>query len=508
LLFSNPSWTAVESVSNTVIRNITALSAQLTHSTRFTEDATVLSSRFAEAANGVIQGLLYVPDVPDGHPCLDAMAKHIPASAPRQSDLPPAHYHMIAIAPWVNHTCAEVYLASARSDPVRAFVFYTLENPSVSPPPADSREWYIRDDARWMSETSWPVFAVAGSVGEVMIRHSSLYSGNLTEAPFGASIAGLFNSNADDYLRIWTELVVNTPLVPLAIWVYALMIIGLLLAVILSASILMHLVQALRRAQLRRRVRSGEVNLEAMGIKQLTVPMDHIQTFPLYTYHYEPECSGPSQSRRSTKPSKSRVRRKSPGETASNPPSQVPTVATGYQPRCEICLEPYENRSTIIRELACGHIFHPECIDEFLNEISSLCPLCKTSILPKGYCPKITNAMVRRERAIRRIRGRIDLQDTNGRQMHNQSWLQVLRHRISGAKSCLTSPVPSTEPKMIQLQLRPTRRGQDGNTQETRTATHARQRMRELAGPGLDDAEDDGSTLWKRLRNRVFPGFD
>jgi hypothetical protein len=98
-------------------------------------------------------------------------------------------------------------------------------------------------------------------------------------------------------------------------------------------------------------------------------------------------------------------------ELGPNSPFTASTTATNYQPTCEICLEPYKNRETIIRELPCGHIFHPECIDEFLHGVSSLCPICKASMLPEGYCPKITNDMVRRERAIRLLRGRIEIED-------------------------------------------------------------------------------------------------
>ncbi len=61
---------------------------------------------------------------------------------------------------------------------------------------------------------------------------------------------------------------------------------------------------------------------------------------------------------------------------------------------------------TTIRELPCLHFLHPKCIDSFLSNNSSLCPMCEKSTLPLGYCPvKITNTMVTREHAIRRMRG-------------------------------------------------------------------------------------------------------
>lgn len=47
---------------------------------------------------------------------------------------------------------------------------------------------------------------------------------------------------------------------------------------------MMHWVQRRRREALRRRISNGEVDLEALGIKRLTVPQDIIDKMPMYTY--------------------------------------------------------------------------------------------------------------------------------------------------------------------------------------------------------------------------------
>ncbi|KAK4228519.1 hypothetical protein QBC38DRAFT_454103 [Podospora fimiseda] len=536
LLFSNPSWAGAGTVSSTIIRNVTNLSSEIAYSTRYTGNTTVLSTRFAGTTNGVIQGLLYVPSLSYDHPCAAESSLNIPSSAVRQNNLPPTNYHLIALAPWVSPRCAKAYMTAARTAPVRGFIFYVPGNSTEAPPSADDPLWVIEEEDEWRAQTGYPVYAVSAVAGQAMMQHISLYSGNLTEVPYGQNISERFKADPADYARIWTELSIRTPPSGFATWLYVLIVLGVLLVVIATASFLMHFAQARRRAALRRRVQAGEVNLEAMGIKRLTVPMDHIQGFPLFTYYYEPDVINPPTSPQS--PSRTRPKRHSreqhsqsgdsihPNNTPHRGPrsatlsmyeektSSLDVMSTSYQPFCEICLEPYQNRVTIIRELACGHIFHPECVDEFLHEVSSLCPLCKASMLPSGFCPKITNGMVRRERAIRQIRGRID--DDMGEQQKQRAgshlWRSAFRGRlfaVSPSSSTSTELQETKAPSPSQQQLQQS--ATDGATSNNNRAL-ARERMREFAGTeldddGRDDTADNGSTRWKRMRNKVFPGF-
>lgn len=224
------------------------------------------------------------------------------------------------------------------------------------------------------------------------------------------------------------------------LWAYFLIVIGALLLIFGSVSLTMHLVQRRRRSSLKKRVESGEVDLEAMGIKRVVVPADHVKSFPLFTYQAEPDVTsapptpmgpggGPHGSR-SVRPS--RRQRRAEQAAISDAASQVggmsvrslrskrssvagsvDTTATNDQPKCQICLDRFEHRISIIREMACGHIFHPECIDEYLIKNSSLCPCCMQNMLPAGYSPKITNAMVRRERNLRRLRQRVNVDEVS-----------------------------------------------------------------------------------------------
>lgn len=332
-----------------------------------------------------------------------------------------------------------------------------------------------------------------------------LYSGNVSSVPYGSNITALYSPSDDDYVRIWSSIRVATPSTLPTIWVFILVCVGVLLAIVALVSCLMHYVQRTRRLSLERRVRSGEVDLEKMNIRRVTVPIHHVGKFPLFTYNYEPKpTSLPPSPTTPRSPREAHIRSNSQsidefiiGDCA--PPvsekSQTAarstltgltnaSTATDYQPTCTICLEDYQNRSTIIRELPCGHIYHPDCIDEFLSEISSLCPQCKACMLPPGYCPRVTNAMVRRERAVRRLRGEVG--GDGELQSGTSAWKKQFKKKLFRPSSNASNAVHKVPPR-------------HSPTTETRL------RMQTLAGgPVLDDVPDG---RLKRVKWAVFPGF-
>lgn len=378
-------------------------------------------------------------------------------------------------------------------------IAYVPNNSTDKPPGPDHPIWSLHDHSAWKSTSKFPIYAVPGMIGAEMMEQASLYSGNVSEVPYGENITALYNPDADDYVRLWTEIHVATTNTLPTIWTFILVCIGVLVFVVVSISGLMHCIQSRRRSSLQRRVISGEVNLEAMNIKRLIVPIEHIEKFPIFTYNYEPDLSSYPPSPTSPKvPARARTRTNSQGiddamrvghttiEKGLQSPGARSTITNmtattqiDYQPTCAICLEDYQNRVTIIRELPCGHIFHPECIDEFLSENSSLCPQCKASMLPPGYCPKITNGMVRRERGVRRLRDRVTIEESDVESAHQP--------QRSGWKTSVKSKLfrPSKNPANAVTEMQPTRPAQSP-TDETRT------RMRNLAGAEFDQQSWDG----------------
>lgn len=202
----------------------------------------------------------------------------------------------------------------------------------------------------------------------------------------------------------------------------------------------MHWLQYQHRQRLRRRVASGQVDLEALGIKRLSVPRKILDAFPIRVYVPEPTTPEPTNgpitplSPQPLYPEQS-FSQKSPVRHFAAPDPPLPptpppisrrpsryrhldtTLRRGYsQTQCPICLDDFTPYNTVVRELPCLHVFHRECIDPFLETQSSLCPLCKSSALPHGYVPPLlTNATVRRERNLRRMRARVDAGDGGGR---------------------------------------------------------------------------------------------
>jgi len=395
-----------------------------------------------------LEGLLYVPDLDRSDPCRNISQPYVTHNTTRQSNLPPTDYSLIALAPWISANCTLSYLAAARADPARAFVFFPTDNSTDQPPQMNDPMWGLHDGGVWKSQNKYPVYAVPGQTGALLMHHLGKYSGNMTDVENGHLLTEMYDSR--DYVRLYTVITTGSSTSLPSLWVFLLIILGILLLIIAVTSLLMHYIQRRHRQALRRRVANGEVDLEALGIKRLTVPQEVVDRMPSFVYAAMDEelpqrdkPPSPTQSYPVPPNPTSPLSAPFPNSLALPPPtvadptttypipapqsppielSSTPTTITRQskhtdyqlpfsQPSCPICLEDFTSHSTTVRELPCAHIFHPECVDIFLRNSSSLCPMCKKSVLPKGYCPtNITNAMVRRERLLSRMRERVTVE--------------------------------------------------------------------------------------------------
>jgi hypothetical protein len=307
----------------------------------------------------------------------------------------------------------------------------------------------------------------------------------------------------------------------------------------------MHWVQRRRRRRLRQRVTTGEVDLEVLGIKRLTVPQELLDKMPLYTYgtvRPEREAITPRPAERNERNLSSRS--SSPSPTIRPMPALIrahsyrPTALD--QPTCPICLDDFvvadpstNEMGNTVRELPCHHIFHPECVDAFLRDNSSLCPMCKKSCLPRGFCPKnVTNAMVRRERIMRRNRERgtvdenqstvpsADALDHDNPPQPTSHPPASLTQRIARRITSAPAASYSSSQQMAGIPSTAQRSATDAYPQPppvppadaSRRREWARQRALAMLGrraPLLDsDAEEAArTTRWRKVLGSIFPGL-
>ncbi|KIW28413.1 uncharacterized protein PV07_08080 [Cladophialophora immunda] len=491
----------------------------------------------------VIQGLLYSPALPPSSPCDNSTRSLIPANATTRAQIPPGDYPLIALAPWTEPECVFSYLSAMRSDQVRGAIFFQPGNSNTQPPPVSDRSWTLHDGGQWKSTNEYPVYAIPGMLGSFLLNELALYSGNMSEVPFGSDLVEIYNPH--DTIRLYARMDVNTTTGIPSLWVFLIIVLAILLAVVLMTSIVMHMIQRRQRRILQRRVANGEVDLEALGIKRLQVPQELLDKMPKYTYHaksepnsingdglnetVEPETIDAVKPE-AEKPAHNDGNDGKDVESAIAPAIVVRPVAFS-QSTCPICLDDFISGETTVRELPCNHVFHPECIDPFLRDNSSLCPLCKKSSLPAGYCPvQVTNLMVRRERLMRRMRQRSSAPEESSAGTHmNRLPAPILA--LTG-RSVRTISIPMVSPQIPMDQARTATASMENgpfarrrNTMEDEIPADVRaqgisarrawlrERLARREARSYEQRADEGRAaeesrpLWRRIAGRLFPSL-
>ena len=362
-----------------------------------------------DAPNRDIISLLYVPTLSQDSKC--NTTSHIPANVTRKHNLPPG-FAMIALAPWLTPQCTLDFLeAASRDAEIEAFLFYLPDNGTEVPPPANSPVWSLGDGGLWKTKNRYPVYALPGDDGAEIMNALNSYSGNVTSVPHGGELLSLYHPS--DYVRLAIEIDTGEHSLRPSLWVFLLVVLAILLVVVSVATCTLRWLQRKRRNRLRQRVLNGEIDLETLGVKRLAVPQDVLEKIPVFVYNppspppsnvVAPPAANPAtfNSMGADIPETKLEVPIAPSPVVVAPiPATMSNLGFLHQPTCAICLDDFTPSVTPVRQLPCAHIYHPSCIDAFLRENSSLCPLCKKSVLPAGYCPeKITNLMVRRARAI------------------------------------------------------------------------------------------------------------
>ncbi|KAG8630478.1 hypothetical protein KVT40_002097 [Elsinoe batatas] len=482
------------------------------------ENIRTLSTNSASVGSSP-EGLLYVPQLDSSDSCNNASAPYVPQNVTRRSDLPNLAFPPVAIAPWLSPPCVQSYLAAARRDSARSFVFFLPDRGDTSPPSANDAAWGLSDGGRWKGDNPYPVYAVPSSVGLSIIQQSAQYSGpNLTTAPYSEQLVQIYDRN--DFAKLYIDINLSVTAGLPSLWIFLVVILAVLISIVGIVSSVMHFIQRRRRQQLRQRVANGEVDLEVIGVKRLLVPREILDKMPIYRY----EKVDPTAAISSDDDQRSPVSSSSPTSGApldaekieNSRHNRMPSVPTNHfdQPTCAICLDDFIANKTMVRELPCDHIFHPECVDVFLTQNSSLCPLCKKSALPAGYCPNvITNAMVRRERLIRRARERSERLgplENEANQIIREHAMHRYRRRRNQAD--IEMGVQPPQPPVATAQ--PATRSVASVPPASPTLDRrerARRRAEAMLGPNAapidPDAEQTRVPAWRRGLWKVFPAL-
>ncbi|KAL3472900.1 hypothetical protein BJX99DRAFT_261842 [Aspergillus californicus] len=379
--------------------------------------------------DGPIEGLLFVPGLNGNYKCNNTTAPYIPANVTRHHDVASFGYQTIGLAPWVVPDCSQSFLEASKWVGIDALLFFLPSSVESKPPPADDSTWLLNGRDSWKNENEYPVYAIPSSAGSLLMEQLSIYSGNGT-------IQGQSNGSTDGWdIRLFTliDLEKGGRKSP-SIWGFVLAIIGTILFLCGVLLLLYQLIQKRRREDLQRRIEGSGMDFEQYGFQNIRVPQDFLARLPVYIYPYsdgigkddprqriqsgndfeveqtraEKEAeAGPitqiaNRSSMGSEDTPGARSTKTAGIRCTSRPysSDSPSVTTlGFnisdpnhtnrlshsQTTCAICLDDFIPASSTVRELPCGHIYHPDCIDVSLTRSSSLCPLCKRSVMPPDF---------------------------------------------------------------------------------------------------------------------------
>lgn len=144
-----------------------------------------------------INAILYTPTIRPQSLCPETV-KYIPTGADTNV-IPKSNIGYVALAPWINANCTEAYFAAVQSDPIRAFVFYALDNSSTVPN-GNEPVWDLSDGGNWRSQNKFPVYAVPSLTGQIVIQQIAAYSGNISSVPNGPQLASIYPNT--DFIRL------------------------------------------------------------------------------------------------------------------------------------------------------------------------------------------------------------------------------------------------------------------------------------------------------------------
>ncbi|KAJ5629959.1 hypothetical protein N7528_003616 [Penicillium herquei] len=393
--------------------------------------------------SGRLYGLLFVPELDADDPCNEITKPFIPENVTRYGNVSEFGYGIVALAPWVSPECTQSFLAVARELETAAVVFFEPKsNDTGLPPSPNSDRWDLNDQGRWRLDNSYPVYAIPGPAGVTLMNELSWFPSDSSShaspshqnstSPSSTDVSSSPNSrifimadtgkwlmdgiqhcsqshehqahghpyrrflphrNPLDHLGTEKKSECNEPCAgPFG------------LPTSPPATPLPPHPAPQNEAN-----PQNEVDVEYHALNRLKVPRHIVEAMPTFIYPGPAEASATHSMADNHAPGIGRqdqtlapsitpvagIRRPEAAHINPGHDGHVPSSNAGSswsresgqynniedQDQCSICLEPFLLGETTVRQLPCGHIFNPGCIDQHLMHQSSLCPLCRRSVL-------------------------------------------------------------------------------------------------------------------------------
>lgn len=90
-------------------------------------------------------------------------------------------------------------MESMRSQDIAAAFFYPLDD-YTDAPPAEHPMWSLNDGDNWKSDNGFPVYAISGHHGQILIRNLAVFSGQLSDAPRGDRLSQVYRTGSEGRL--------------------------------------------------------------------------------------------------------------------------------------------------------------------------------------------------------------------------------------------------------------------------------------------------------------------
>ena len=216
--------------------------------------------------------------------------------------------------------CTSNYLSQAKRDQAESAILYNYTSTSNMPSSSLTNTFGFFDG---------PIYGISSDDAAPLLQNMVNYSGNMSSVPFGSNLTSIYDPL--DYVRLTLTIDTGQGSSLPGLWLFLLVILAALGLIIASTSISMHISQYRARRDLRRRIAAGEIDLESLGIKRLTVPKEQIDAMPITIYG----ASSIPRSKFVTQPVQSadnEFRRSSSPQSTSSSPSTLVTEQKQFSP--------------------------------------------------------------------------------------------------------------------------------------------------------------------------------